>query len=88
MAKITDIFTMPILSVLKRPSTCQAFNESHNTSPSELSEIKIRQMGIDFNERDIRNTLPDEGVRRFTLEQHLNNPAKGHRAKADEENQT
>lgn len=45
-------------------------------------------MGIDFNEDDIRNTLLDEGMRRFMLEQHLNNPAKGHQAKADEENQT
>ena len=66
----------------------QAFNESRNTSPCELSAIETRQMGIDFNERDIRNTLLDEGMHRFMLEQHLNNAAKGHRPKADEENQT
>lgn len=45
-------------------------------------------MGIDLNECDIRNTLLDEGMRRFMLEQHLNNLTEGHWVKADEENQT
>lgn len=44
-------------------------------------------MGVDFNERVIRNTLLDENMRRFVSEQHWNYPTKGHRAKADEENQ-
>lgn len=77
---------MPILSILKRPSMYQALNESHNASPCELTAIKIRQMGIDFNECDIRKTFFDEGKRRFMFKQHLNNPAKGHWAKVDEEN--
>lgn len=42
-------------------------------------------MGIDFNERVIRNTLLDENTRRFMSEQHWNYPTKGHCAKADEE---
>jgi len=41
-------------------------------------------MGTDFNERDIRSTFLDEGMQRFMLEQHLNNPTKGHQAKGDE----
>lgn len=63
----------------------QAFNESRNTSPCELSAIKIRQMGIDFNEGDTRNTLLDEGKHRFMLEQHLNDSTEGHQARANEE---
>lgn len=47
----------------------------------------IRQMGIDFNECVIRNTLLDENMHRFVSEQHSKYPNKGHRAKADEENQ-
>lgn len=60
MVKITDIFTVPILSILKRPRMYQAYNESRNTSPWELRAIKIRQKGRDSNERAIRNTLLDE----------------------------